>query len=82
MTTSESKGRFFFTKRIDSDNESNRFESQIGMLYNSAGSHSCCNLSFNHKHKHTYHSVYRTAEDVFGVDVEQLQLAIVSTALG
>ena len=33
MTTSESKGRFFFTKRIDSHNESNRFESRIGMLY-------------------------------------------------
>jgi len=32
MTTSESKGRFF-TKRIDSHNESNRFESRIGMLY-------------------------------------------------
>ena len=79
MTTSESKGRFFLQNesiRIDSDNESNRFESRIGMLYNSAGSHSCSNLSFNHKHKHTYHSVYRTAEDVFGVDVEQLQSVV------
>jgi len=36
MTTSESKGRFFLQNesiRIDSHNESNRFESQIGMLY-------------------------------------------------
>jgi len=32
MATSESKGRFF-TKRIDSHNESNRFDSRIGMLY-------------------------------------------------
>jgi len=32
MTTSDSKGRFF-TKRIDSHNESNRLESRIGMLY-------------------------------------------------
>ena len=32
MKTSESKGRFF-TKRIDSHNESNRCESRIGMLY-------------------------------------------------
>ena len=36
MTTSESKGRFFLLNesiRIDSHNESNRFESRIGMLY-------------------------------------------------
>jgi len=36
MTTSESKGRFFLQNesiRIDSHNESNRFESRIGMLY-------------------------------------------------
>ena len=33
MTSSESKGRFFVTKRIDSHKESNRFESRIGMLY-------------------------------------------------
>jgi len=34
MTISESKGRLFFTKFvIDSHNESNRFESRIGMLY-------------------------------------------------
>jgi len=31
MRASESKSRFF-TKRIDSHNESNRFESRIGML--------------------------------------------------
>ena len=36
MTTSESKGRFFLLNEsigIDSHNESNRFESRIGMLY-------------------------------------------------
>jgi len=36
MTTSESKGRFFLQNesiRNDSHNESNRFESRIGMLY-------------------------------------------------
>ena len=36
MPTSESKGRFFLQNesiRIDSHNESNRFESRIGMLY-------------------------------------------------
>ena len=36
MATSESKGRFFLQNesiRIDSYNESNRFESRIGMLY-------------------------------------------------
>ena len=35
MTTSESKGRFFLQNEsieIDSHNESNRFESRIGML--------------------------------------------------
>jgi len=35
MTTSESKGRFFLLNEsilIDSHNESNRFESRIGML--------------------------------------------------
>ena len=34
MTTSESKGRFFTKRifRIDSHNESNRFESRIGMF--------------------------------------------------
>ena len=41
MTTSESKGRFFLQNesiRIDSHNESNRFESRIGMLYCNATS--------------------------------------------
>jgi len=36
MVTSESKGLFFLQNesiRIDSHNESNRFESRIGMLY-------------------------------------------------
>jgi len=36
MTISESKGRFFLLNEsilIDSHNESNRFESRIGMLY-------------------------------------------------
>jgi len=36
MTTRESKGRFFLLNesiRIDSHNESNRFELRIGMLY-------------------------------------------------
>jgi len=39
MTTSESKGRFFLLNeyiRIYSHNESNLFESRIGMLYWSA----------------------------------------------
>jgi len=35
MTTSESKGQCFY-KRIDSHNESNPFESRIGMLYSAA----------------------------------------------
>ena len=41
MTPSESKSRFFLLNesiRIDSHNESNRFESRIGMLYYATGS--------------------------------------------
>ena len=44
MTTIESKGRFFLQNesiRIDSHNESNRFESRIGMLYCTVLLHSC-----------------------------------------
>ena len=47
MTTSESKGRFFLQNesiRIDSYNESNRFESRIGMLYFRLYGSECANV--------------------------------------